>query len=92
MIRLVRQTMGDNHPTGKRVAEFIRGGHIQLAKKALTDSITGLTSLIEMDSELGYDDISLDTPEETRDGDQSDLDKYRMLLSAIEEGEKGTME
>jgi hypothetical protein len=83
-IRLVRATMGEGHPTGERIVSYVRDGHTNLARNALRESIEGLEALIEMDED-GVDDMSEDTPEETKAEDQSDLDKYKMLLEALGE-------
>jgi hypothetical protein len=83
LIRLVRKTMGENHPTGERIVKLVRDGHIALARNALSESIRGLKELIEMDEEPIMDDMTLNTPAETQDEDKSDLDKYKMLLEAL---------
>lgn len=83
MIRLVRRTMGERHPTGERIVSYVRDGHISLAKNALQESIEGLQALIGMDEEPIMDDMTMDTPQETMDEDRQDLDKYKMLLEAL---------
>jgi hypothetical protein len=84
LIRLVRKTMGEQHPTGERIVGYIKGGHTNLAVRALEESIEGLRALIGMDEE-DADEMAIDAPEETKDEDRQDLDKYQMLLDAIKE-------
>jgi hypothetical protein len=83
MIRLIRQTMGENHPTGERIVKYIRDGHTNLARNALRESITGQRALIEMDEDEPDSQWSADEHPETREGDREDLDKYEMLLTAL---------
>lgn len=83
IIRLVRKTMGDSHPTGERIVRYVRDGHTNLARTALRESIEGLQALIGMDEEPVADDMTADTPQETMDEDRQDLDKYKMLLEAL---------
>jgi hypothetical protein len=84
LIRLVRKTMGEGHPTGERLVSLIKHGHIPNARRALEESIEGLEALIEMDKDEDADEMTAD--DETKEGDQTDLDKYRMLLEAIPNG------
>jgi hypothetical protein len=85
LIRLVRRTMGENHPTGKRVVRYLRDGHILLAENALCESIEGLSALIDLDEEEAEE---REAPDETIAEDKADLDKYKMLLSAIVENKE----
>lgn len=78
--------MGERHPTGERVVRYIRDGHTNLAVRALRESVEGLKTLIAMDED-GDDELAQEADEEVMSEDKADLDKYGMLLKAIQEAE-----